>query len=202
MSVPFRARYVVVKDIGRGGMGKVELVYDRDRGELVARKRMLGTGGVALVRFKDEFRSISSFAHRNLVKLHELAYDEEGVFFTMEYVDGIAFDAYARRGDEAIAKAARDLVSALAYLHARGIVHRDIKPTNVLVRADGTAKLIDFGVHARFGRGARPESANPAGSLPYLAPEVRLGAPPSPSTELFALGQLLFEAYAGARRAR
>src|SRR6185437_507925 len=150
------SRYRVVRLLGRGAMGEVHLVHDREHERLVARKRLRCLGPEALLRFKREFRAVEQVAHENLVRLYELGEDAEGWYLTMEAVDGIDLRERCARGDpeaEVLALLPQ-LVSALRHLHARGIVHRDVKPSNVLVREDGLLKVLDFGIIAELGRGA------------------------------------------------
>lgn len=245
-------------------MGAVELVEDRERGERVARKRVLRAADPrAIVRFKREFRAIEHLTHPSLVRLFELGEDAQGLFFTMEVVEGEDLASYvtpsgdsvrtesgpalavgsgvvtastdptldsgdaptvasahartaasgeARSGEvlrtsrphaiprevdlERLAHVLPQLLEGLAFLHAHGIVHRDLKPANVLVSRHGALKILDFGILAETRDGADGEGEL-VGTVGYLAPEQTRGAPPSPAVDLYALGVILFELFAG-----
>jgi hypothetical protein len=184
-------------------MGRVVLAYDSVRQEEVAQKRVLGGGAVDRLRFKREFRAIEGLSHPHLVRLFELGEDADGLFFTMELVWGEPFagrplaDAAARI--DRLLRLVPSLLDTLSYLHKNGIVHRDLKPSNVLVRLDGSFKVLDFGILADGKLAAyAPIDEIPAGTIGYAAPEQLRGEPPSSATDLYSLGALLFEAAAGA----
>ncbi|MCA9604044.1 MAG: protein kinase, partial [Myxococcales bacterium] len=192
-------RFELVRTLGAGGMGVVELVYDRARDERVARKRLRGFDARALRRLKEEFRLLASLRHENLVRVHELGQDEIGPWITMEAIDGVDVLSHCRPDgalvpERCVATLAA-LAAAVAHLHEAGIVHRDLKPTNVLVTAEGTVKVVDFGLAGRLGapRGER------SGTAGYMAPEQRRGEPPEPGNDVYALGVIARELAIGER---
>ena len=206
---PFRAggRFQPLAKLGRGAMGVVYRVLDTETDTEVALKTLAVADPEQLYRLKQEFRVLSDLAHPNLVELYELISEDGDSYFTMEFVDGVDFVRALRdRGDgresasarasfeEAVATAAAQLASGVAALHASGRLHRDIKPSNVLVAADGRVVLLDFGLATAFGSDtARHYGAGLTGTYAYMAPEVLLGAPPSPEADWYSVGALLHE---------
>lgn len=189
-------RYRLERALGAGGMGAVHLAYDRELDRTVALKRGHGASPDELLRFKREFRAIEPLVHPHLVRLFELGHDDEGLYFTMEAIDGEPLAAWCAAGDrvERAEKALPQIASALAFLHAHGVVHCDLKPSNVMVDREGGAKVLDFGVLAEL---SRAERGLIGGTPAYLAPERAAGAPATPSTDAYALGCTLFEIVTG-----
>lgn len=178
-------------------MGAVYLAHDAVLDRPVALKRAQRDESHDLLRFKREFRAIERLTHPNLVRLYELGSDDAGLYYTMEAIEGEDLATYCRRGDPTsrLAEVLPQLLDALAFLHAHGVVHCDLKPTNVLVTAAGELTLLDFGVLAELSRGASERTV--AGTPAYLAPERIRGEPATPATDLYALGCTLFEIFAG-----
>jgi serine/threonine protein kinase len=154
-------RYAPLRPLGRGGMGEVELVEDRDIGRPVAVKRLLPEAlqPAAVARFAEEVRTIGRLEHPNIVPIHDVGVDAEGrLFFVMKYVDGETLEAIIARlraGDpQTVARydvprrvqIFEGLLRALDFAHGRGILHRDLKPANVMVGRHGEVVLMDWGV--------------------------------------------------------
>lgn len=182
--------------IGRGGMGVVWRATDRGTGEPVALKVLRVPSGGLMRRLKREFRLAQGLTHPNLVSLRELYSDGEAAAFTMELVEGesiSALDAWALRAPLG------QVCAALAALHAAGLVHRDVKPSNVLVEATGRAVLLDLGLALPAGEPAthRADGLGPTGTPGYLSPQAWRGAPPHPADDLWALGALVYACLAG-----
>ncbi|MCC6997879.1 MAG: AAA family ATPase [Deltaproteobacteria bacterium] len=195
---PAQDRFTLQYVIGHGGMGVVFAAHDGSRGSAVALKTLQVTSAAAIARLKREFRLVQGLEHPGLVRLGELWADGSDAYFTMELLEGGDLLSWLR-GPEGprlmrFAPALRQLGDALEHLHAAGVVHRDVKPTNVLVRADGRLKLLDFGIAAAEGAGGER-----AGTPGYVAPEQRRGEPPAPAADWYAVGVLLREALTGAR---
>jgi tetratricopeptide (TPR) repeat protein len=200
-------RYEVRGCLGRGGMGVVYAVHDRESDRLVAAKRLLHYDPGALYLFKQEFRTLADVQHPNLVRFYDLVQDEGGdAFFTMELVHGVDFLCFSRGalGDDAadLRSALRQLVAGIRALHAAGKLHRDIKPSNVLVTEAGRVVLLDFGVATelagRTGRAPTP-SDELVGSAIYMAPEHIHGQElaASAASDWYSLGVMLYEALVG-----
>ncbi|GAB4202277.1 MAG: hypothetical protein OHK0013_15360 [Sandaracinaceae bacterium] len=190
-------RYATLRELGRGGMGEVELVEDRDIGRTVALKRLLAgqAGPTAVARFVDEVRTIGRLEHPNIIPIHDVGVDEEGrFFFVMKYVDGETLESVLdrlRAGDpEALStydlprrvQIFIQVLRALQFAHERGIIHRDIKPANVMVGRFGEVVLMDWGVARTIGpkggRNGRPDTA----ALPAAEAPVSQTAPTRAST--------------------
>ena len=202
-------RFSVRRKVGAGGMGVVYEALDRERGEWVALKTLLGVGPLALYRFKREFRALADVAHPNLISLHELFSEGEQIFFTMEFVDGVDFVEYVRGAapDDPEARAAsygrlraalRQLASGLAAIHAAGKLHRDIKPSNVLVTAKGRVVLLDFGlVSESLVETLRSSGGEMVGTPAYVSPEQAGGGEASVASDWYAVGTMVYLALTG-----
>jgi hypothetical protein len=206
-------RFTVRRRLGAGGMGVVYAAHDRHRDEVVALKTLLHATAADIYRLKREFRSLADIAHPNLVCLHELFVDADNCFFTMELVDGTRISDYVRRGDAApgesgpsipdrvdpdrLVSALQQLASGLLTLHAKGKLHRDVKPSNVLVTSEGRVVILDFGLTSDVGPRSGEHGDELAGTPAYLAPEQHIGAPPSEATDWYSVGVTLYEALTG-----
>ncbi len=192
-SIP--ARYEVRGLLGEGGFGVVYDVFDRERGGHVALKTLHRVESDSLIRFKREFRTLVDLRHENLVRLFELGGEGQSLWFTMERLSAATpFDDWVRGDPERLRAALRQLVAGLSVLHARGILHRDLKSSNVLVEADGRVVLLDFGL-AREATGG--DSTQLAGTPLFMAPEQCAEGELTPAVDLYALGVMLFVELAG-----
>lgn len=196
-----RCRYDVLRTLGQGSAGSVFLVADRARrGERLALKH-LGCSGDAVVRasFETEFAVASSLSLPGVARVFDFGVsDEPGrpLFFTREFVDGVPLSERAREL-EADGRVALflEVARVVAALHHVGVVHGDLKPTNVLVRPDGTPCVIDFGLASFVGD--RRVGTGGSGTLPFMAPEVLRGDRPSISSDVYALGATLWDVLLG-----
>ena len=209
--------YIIEAELGRGGMGIVYRAFDKSQQRVVAVKTLPRTDPVSLQRFKQEFRSLEGINHKNLVRLFKLASDGRNWFFSMELIEGTDFVSYVRGGgnpgrfvadpDEAFSllreirlrRGFAQLAEGLHFLHRAGIVHRDVKPSNVMVSGDERVVLLDFGLAARFEKSGDYLSSqdNVVGSAHYMAPEQAASLPVSPASDWYATGVLLYEALTG-----
>ena len=183
-------RYRIEEKLGGGGMGVVYRAVDVADGRAVALKRMarLKEGRrSAELRFRREFHSLASLRHPRIIEAYDYGVDEDGPFYTMEILDGRDLRDAKDIGLRELCVVLRDVAAALAFLHARGLVHRDVGPRNVRCTAEGRAKLIDFGVLGNVGL-----VGDLAGTLTYMAPEVFRGLPIDGRTDLYSLGVLAY----------
>ncbi|HEY0133582.1 MAG TPA: protein kinase, partial [Nannocystis sp.] len=198
---PMLGGYTIVRLIGRGGMGAVYEAHD-ERGEVVALKTLRGCEPAALVRFKHEFRALSDLVHPNLALLYSLAVTGDQAFLTMERIDGVDFLTYvgqAPAGELAprLHGALAQLIDGLGALHAAGKLHRDVKPSNVLVTREGRVVILDFGLVQELAGATIPGGEALAGTPAYMAPELFLGAMPTTASDWYSVGVMLYEALAG-----
>ncbi len=198
-------RYDVVRPLGSGGMGEVYLARDRVLGRDVAlkvlRRQYAGDDEFA-ERFKREAMSAASLSHPNIVQVYDRGATEEGAsYIAMEYVPGGTLKERISRGGPLEAADAAgfgaQVAEALGAAHDRSMVHRDIKPQNVLLTARGGAKVADFGI-ARAGSSATiSRTGSVMGTAGYMSPEQALGKPATPKSDLYSLGVVLYEALTG-----
>jgi transcriptional regulator with GAF, ATPase, and Fis domain/tetratricopeptide (TPR) repeat protein len=188
-------RYKVKKTLGRGAMGVVYLVLDTLSGRTLALKTLKTDAlyPVAIENFKHEFKVLALMAHPNLAAVYEFAYDDEKdfYFYTSDYINGVDFRAAAEKAPiGAICELAVQVCRALQYIHSRGVIHYDVKPSNIIVTSGGPAKLLDFGVAVEkdVGLGLRLR-----GTVQYMAPEVIKGDVADLRADLYSLGATLYE---------
>jgi predicted ATPase len=197
-------RYQVRRLLGRGGMGVVYEVLDPDDGSVVALKTLSQNEAETaerLYRLKQEFRAVADLQHPNLIRFGELSSHDGQWFFTMELVKGQGFvdyvqaagDARTGRGVKRLREALAQLVSALTTIHEAGQVHRDVKPSNVLVTDDGRVVVLDFGLMAADGVLDNALSGTPE----YMAPEQIEGRAAGSAADWYAVGAMLFAALTG-----
>ncbi len=215
--------YLIVEELGRGGLGVVYRALDRRRNLRVALKALYHTDQVATAQLKREFRALSNLTHPNLVVRDELRFVEDHWFFTMELVDGEHFTQYVRNetpiGKVHLRQTAADavgplgsgrqlarlrhglrqLATGLDALHQAGKLHRDVKPSNVLVTPEGQVVLVDFGmvVDVELERADRPEGNRPAGTLSYMSPEQSEGKPLTEASDWYSVGVMLYQTLTG-----
>ena len=214
--------------LGEGGFGVVYEAYDRRRKARVALKTLRRFDAAALLRFKREFRTMADLAHRNLVTLYDLVYDGERCFFTMELVEGQNLIDHVREQGGAVPPemdagargvvrhpaaalggglpridrlraAFAQLAEGVCTLHEAGMLHRDLKPLNVLVEGNGRVVLLDFGLATPLTAGALEQSSGIVGTPQYMAPEQMAGSRASEASDWYSVGVMLYEAATGQR---
>ena len=199
----FAGRYRLERKLGSGGMADVWLAEDQELGRKVAIK-MLHERYANDVQFVERFRREATHAaglsHPNVVAIHDRGEAEGSYFIVMEYVEGRTLkELIVTRGMCPVPVAisyTRQVLAALRYAHRNGIVHRDIKPHNVLVDNEGRVKVADFGI-ARAGTSQMTEAGSIIGTAQYLSPEQARGAPVDESSDLYSTGIVLYELLTG-----
>ena len=198
-------RYVLNKSIGRGSFGEVWLATDKKIGINVAIKIYVALDSRGLDEFKNEFKSVYSLHHPNLLKADYFDNAGEQPYLVMQYCPSSAVDLIGEISEDEIWKFVRDVASGLAYLHENDIVHRDIKPDNVLKDAAGHYVITDFGLSLKMRSTLRRAStrlqnnaSDQAGSISYMAPELFKAEPESvKATDIWALGATIYELATG-----
>jgi serine/threonine protein kinase len=197
-------RYDIGREIGRGGMGAVWLARDTVLGRDVALKRiglLPGATTPDLERAEREARLAARLNHPHVVAVFDLVDDEGDTWLVMEYVEGITLSALIARdgalSPDQAAPLVRQAADALAAAHAAGIVHRDVKPSNMLVTPAGEVKLSDFGIARAEADASLTRTGLVTGSPAYLAPEVASGSTATEASDVWSLGATLFHALAG-----
>jgi serine/threonine protein kinase len=204
----FAGRYEILETLGKGGMGTVYRALDRELGGEVAVKVLLPAafdeGSSVSVTLKQEIHLARKITHRNVVRTHDLGEADGLRFLTMEYVPGTTLrDILDRKGALALApglQIARQLCRGLAAVHEAGIIHRDIKPPNIMILPNGVVKLMDFGI-ARTAEGADPatQGGQTVGTPYYMSPEQAQGLELDARSDIYAVGVVLYELFAGKR---
>ncbi len=193
-----------MREVGRGGMGAVWLGRDMVLGRDVALKRiglMPGASSPDLQRAAREARLAARLNHPHVVAVFDLAEDGDETWLVMEYVEGITLSAFVRRDgaltpDEA-APWVRQAADALAAAHAAGIIHRDVKPSNMLLTRGGDVKITDFGIARAEADASLTQTGLVTGSPAYLAPEIASGATATEASDVWSLGATLYHLLAG-----
>jgi eukaryotic-like serine/threonine-protein kinase len=198
-------RYRIVRRLGRGGTGVVYLAHDSRLDRPAALKllsRHLSLDEKARRRFEEEARAASSLDHPHLASVYEIDDAPDGrVFIAMAFYDGETLRDELERGSLPIPRAvalASQVAEGLAAAHRRGIVHRDVKPGNVVVTPDGAATLVDFGV-AKMAGSVSTESGATPGTVAYMSPEQTRGGDIDARADVWSLGATLYEMLAGRR---
>ncbi len=199
----FDHRYLIVRKLGSGGMADVYLADDRELGRQVALKLLNerhANDEQFVERFRREAQSAAGLNHPNIVSIFDRGQAEGTYYIAMEYLDGRTLkELLVRNGPTPIEIAidyTRQILSALAFAHRGGIVHRDIKPHNIVVRKDGRLKVTDFGI-ARSGASQMTEAGSIVGTAQYLSPEQARGAPVDQRSDLYSLGIVMYEMLTG-----
>ncbi|HYX70006.1 MAG TPA: serine/threonine-protein kinase, partial [Terriglobales bacterium] len=206
-------RYLILEQIGAGGMGVVYRAQDDRLGRTVALK-VLPAGMLAdeaaRKRFQKEALALSQLNHPNIATVHDFDTQKDVDFLVMEEIPGITLDRKLETGgalqEKEITRYGMQLAEGLAAAHEKGVVHRDLKPGNLRITPDGRLKILDFGL-AKWLQPAHPtdltrslsESQQAVGTLPYMAPEQVQGEPADARTDLYAVGTVLYEMATGRR---
>jgi beta-lactam-binding protein with PASTA domain len=200
----FAGRYLLGRKLGSGGMADVWLAEDKELGRRVAVKILherYASDEQFVERFRREATNAAGLSHPNIVSIYDRGEADGSYFIVMEYVEGRTLkELVVTRGPCPIPVAisyTRQVLAALRYAHRHAIIHRDIKPHNVIVDHEGRVKVADFGI-ARAGTSQITEAGSIIGTAQYLSPEQARGAPVDESSDLYSTGVVLFELLTGA----
>ena len=197
-------RYLIEELVGVGGMCNVYRAFDAEALRTVAVKILRDEhmqNDELLRRFRNESKAIAVLSHPNIVKVYDVSFNEDIQYIVMEYIDGITLKEYIEqqkvlRWKEAVHFTVQ-ILRALQHAHDKGIVHRDIKPQNIMLLADGTIKVADFGI-ARFARSSQQTVTDKAiGSVHYISPEQAKGDVTDEKSDIYSVGVMLYEMTTG-----
>lgn len=197
-------RYEIREIVGEGGMARVYKAYDNQENRLVAIKILKEeflSNDEFLRRFKNESKAIAMLSHPNIVNVYDVSFGDLIQYIVMEYIEGITLKEYIEnqgslRWKDAV-HFAMQILKGLQHAHDKGIVHRDVKPQNIMVLSDGTIKVTDFGI-ARFSRSDQATITDKAiGSVHYISPEQARGEKTDEKADIYSVGVMLYEMLTG-----
>jgi hypothetical protein len=200
-------QYRIIEQLGRGGMAEVYKAYQAALDRYVAVKvlhPLVGADEQFLARFQREAKAVAALRHPNIVQIHDFGHEADRYYMVMEFVEGQTLkhrlDSLQRAGThmplDEVMRIMAEVCSALAYAHQRGMIHRDVKPANVLLSAEGHAVLSDFGI-AYMVEGTRYTLTGVIGTPDYMSPEQGMGQPVDARSDIYSLGVMLYEILTG-----
>ncbi len=203
---PRLPNYTIIEQVGRGGFGIVYRAVHHAKERTEALKVLFSKTPLLTSYFENEVHLIARLRHNNIATLHEAQLSSPPLYYTMGFVEGQRLHEYvtARRSTlgERI-ELIRTVAEALEYAHSQGVVHRDIKPQNILIDEDGAPHIVDFGISTRLGEAAERAGESPrlddapVGTIGYIAPEQRRGCEVDGRADIFSLGAVLFHCITG-----
>ncbi len=200
----FAGRYVILEELGRGGMGRVYKVLDKEINEDVALKLLspeIASDEMTIERFRNEIKFARKVTHKNVCRMHDLNKAEDTYFITMEYVAGEDLKSLIKRiGQFSEGKAialAKQVCEGLAEAHRLGVVHRDLKPQNIMIDKQGNAHIMDFGIARSLEVKGLTEAGMLIGTPDYMSPEQAEGEEVDHRSDIYSLGVVLYEMVTG-----
>ena len=200
----FARRYQIIEDLGKGGMGRVYKVFDTEVQEKMALKLLrpdIAADEKTIERFRNELKLARGIAHRNVCRMYDLGREEGTYYITMEYISGEDLKSLIHRiGALPVGKAASiavEVCEGLSEAHRLGVVHRDLKPQNIMIDRDGNARIMDFGIARSLAARGITGAGVMIGTPEYMSPEQVDGKEADPRSDIYALGIILFEMLTG-----
>jgi predicted Ser/Thr protein kinase/tetratricopeptide (TPR) repeat protein len=200
----FAGRYLILEELGKGGMGRVYRVKDQKLDEEMALKLLkpeIAEDEETIERFKNELKFARKISHRNVCRMYDL-HEEKAIFFiTMEYVSGVSLKSLIQRAGslpaEKAIRIAEQICSGLEEAHKLGIIHRDLKPQNIMLDQDENAKIMDFGISRFLEAKGFTQTGMIIGTPDYLSPEQAEGFDVDLRSDIYSLGVILYEMVTG-----
>ena len=196
----FAGRYQIIEELGRGGMGKVYKVLDKEVKAKIALKLIkpeIASDKKTIERFRNELKTARDIAHKNVCHMYDLNKEEGSYYITMEYVSGEDLKSLVRRVKRfdigTAISIAKQICDGLAEAHTLGVVHRDLKPNNIMIDRGGNAKIMDFGIARAVKGKSITGSGVMIGTPQYMSPEQVEGKEVDPRSDIYSLGIILYE---------
>jgi serine/threonine protein kinase/Flp pilus assembly protein TadD len=200
----FAARYEVIEELGKGGMGRVYKALDKEINEEVAVKILkpeIASDKITVERFRNELKFARKIAHKNICKMYHLAKDADTPYITMEYVKGEDLKNYIRKkrtlSDGEALSIAKQVCEGLMEAHRLAVVHRDLKPQNIMIDEKGDVKIMDFGIARSVEAPGVTQTGVMIGTPDYISPEQAEGEAADQRSDIYALGVILYEMVTG-----
>ncbi len=205
---PRLPNYTIIGQVGKGGFGVVYKAIHHAKERAEALKVLFSKTPLLTEYFQNEVHMIARLRHANIATLYEAQLSTPPLYYTMEFVEGERLSEYLKRGDVSLAERIgiiKSVARAVGYAHGQGVVHRDLKPQNILLDHDGQARVVDFGISIKLAEVRPPEEDDtsqkgregPVGTIGYIAPEQEKGKTVDARADIFALGALLFHCVTG-----
>ena len=201
----FAGRYKIIQQIGRGGMADVylarDLILDGEEVAVKVLRTNYQTDPIAVVRFQREAKAMADLDHPNIVRITDIGEEDGQQYLAMESVAGLDLKRYIKENaplsNEEAVRLMGQILLAMRLAHTQGIIHRDLKPQNVLLTADGNAKVSDFGIAVAFAETSLTQTNSMLGSVHYLSPEQARGSKATIQSDIYAMGIIFYEMLTG-----
>ncbi len=200
----FAGRYLILEELGKGGMGSVYKAFDKEVEEKIALKMIkpeIATDEKVIQRFRNELKIARKISHKNVCRMFDLGREEDTYYIAMEYVSGEDLKSSVRRmgplSTGKVLRFATEICEGLAEAHRLGIVHRDLKPQNIMIDRDGIARIMDFGIARSRELKGMTENGSTIGTPEYMSPEQVEGEDIDHRSDIYSMGVILYEMVTG-----